>query len=131
MADKKITNAKIGTAELAYLGDAVFELMVRDMLIAQGVAFKDISPSAVKYVSATAQSEMYHKIFEKLTEKEQYIMKRGRNLHSASRAKSAKVAQYRHATGIEALFGHLHIEKQLNRLAEVFNLCIGENICNM
>ena len=94
------------------------------MLLSQGIPFKDMSQVATKYVSAIAQNNMYHKIFEKLQDKEQYILKRGRNLHSASRAKSAKVAEYRHATGLEVLFGYLYNQKNFDRLNEVFNLCI-------
>jgi len=116
-----------GIAELAYLGDAVFELLVRDMLLEMGVPFRDMNSSAQGYVSAVAQSAMYHKIFDLLTEEEQSIMKRGRNLHGASRAKSAGVAEYRHATGLEVLFGHLHHTGETSRLKEIFKLCIGEN----
>lgn len=115
-----------GVADLAYLGDAVFELMVRDMLIKKEIPFHDLNPNAKKYVSAIAQSKMYHKIFDSLTEEEQAMIKRGRNLHSASRAKSADVSEYRHATGLEALFGHLHITQQFTRLNEIFELCIYE-----
>ena len=114
----------IPAAELAYLGDAVFELLVRDMLIHEGIAFKHLSRHAKNYVSAVAQSAMYHKIFDQLTEAEQAIMKRGRNLHQTSRAKNAGVMEYRHATGLESLFGYLHYGKQFVRLQEVFALCI-------
>ena len=116
----------VATADLAYLGDAVFELLVRDMLIKNGVPFHDLNPRAKNYVSAIAQSKMYHKIFDQLTTDEQTIMKRGRNLHSASRAKSADVSEYRHATGLETLFGHFHITENFERLSEIFTLCIGE-----
>ena len=116
-----------GIAELAYLGDAVFELFVRDMLIKKGISFHDLSPQARNYVSATPQSQMYHKIFDKLSAEEQAVMKRGRNLHSSSRSKSAGVSDYRHATGLEALFGYLHSQGKHDRLAEVFSLCIKED----
>jgi ribonuclease-3 family protein len=110
-------------AELAYLGDAVFELLVRDMLLRRGVPFRGMSRHAKDYVSAVAQSAMYHKIFSVLTEEEQSIMKRGRNLHSASRAKSARVSEYRHATGLEVLFGYLHYNGDIARINEIFELC--------
>ena len=113
-------------AELAYLGDAVFELMVRSILLKKGVPFRDMSRRAKDYVSAVAQGAMYHKIFNSLSEEEQAIMKRGRNLHSASRAKNARVSEYRHATGLEVLFGHLHHNGQFERLTEIFELCIAE-----
>jgi len=116
----------VGIAELAYLGDAVFELMVRDMLLKNGVPFRDMSRRAKDYVSAVAQGAMYHKIFDSLSEEEQGLLKRGRNLHSVSRAKSARVSEYRHATGLEVLFGYLHNTGDCKRLAEVFELCIIE-----
>ena len=115
-------------AELAYLGDAVFELLVRDMLLKEGVPFRDMSRRAKDYVSAVAQSAMYHKIFDTLAEDEQAIMKRGRNLHSASRAKSARVSEYRHATGLEVLFGYLHCRGEFVRLGEVFGLCVDVEV---
>ena len=116
----------VGMAELAYLGDAVFELLVRDMLLQSGVPFRDMSRLAKNYVSAVAQNAMYHRIFEQLTEAEQAILKRGRNLHSVSRSKSARVSEYRHATGLEVLFGYLHHEEKFERLNEIFELCIKE-----
>ena len=114
----------VGIAELAYLGDAVFELLVRDMLCKAGVPFRDMSRRAKDYVSAVAQNAMYHHIFDALSEEEQAMMKRGRNLHGASRAKSANVSEYRHATGLEVLFGHLHYQGAFDRLHVIFALCV-------
>lgn len=115
-------------ASLAYLGDAVFELLVRQMLLAQsanGASIHALNRRARTYVSAVGQAGMYHAIFPLLTEEEQAIMKRGRNLHSTSRAKNADVAAYRHATGLETLFGYLHEKGAHERLNEVFALCIS------
>ena len=117
----------VGMAELAFLGDAVFELMVRDMLLKNGVPFRDMSRRAKDYVSAVAQGAMYHKIFDSLTEDEQGLLKRGRNLHSVSRAKSARMSEYRHATGLEVLFGYLHHAGEIERMNEIFQMCIGES----
>ena len=113
----------IGTKELAYLGDAVFELMVREKLIAENIPFSSLNGIADKYVNAKAQSEMYHRIFTKLTNIEQSIIKRGRNLHTATRSKAACVSEYRHATGLEVLFGYLYANGELDRLREVFEMC--------
>ena len=112
-------------AELAYLGDAVFEVMVRDMLVKKATPFKDMSRLAKGYVSAVAQGAMYHKIFDALTEEEQAILKRGRNLHSISRSKSARVSEYRHATGLEVLFGYLHNNGNTARLNAIFEMCVA------
>jgi ribonuclease-3 family protein len=113
-------------AELAYLGDAVFELLVREKLLRDGVPFREMARRAKSYVSAKAQSEIYHKIFPALSEDEQNILKRGRNLHSVSRAKNAGVSEYRHATGLETLFGHLHQIGNTARINEIFLLCVHE-----
>ena len=113
----------IGTRELAYLGDAVFELMVREKLIAENISFSTLNQIADKYVNAKAQSEMYHRIFTKLTGIEQSIIKRGRNLHTTARSKSACMSEYRHATGLEVLFGYLYVSGETNRIKEVFEMC--------
>jgi len=115
----------LNAAEMAYLGDAVFELMVRDMLLREGVPFRIISRSTREYVSAPAQAAMYHKIFPELSQEEQGVMKRGRNLHSFSRAKNAGVLEYRHATGLEALFGWLYQSGDKSRLEAVFEMCVA------
>ena len=114
----------IGTRELAYLGDAVFELMVREKLIADRIPFGSLNHIADKYVNAKTQAEMYHRIFTKLTNIEQSIIKRGRNLHTATRTKSACMSEYRHATGLEVLFGYLYVNVEMERLKEVFEMCV-------
>ena len=113
----------VGTRELAYLGDAVFELMIREKLITENIPFGSLNNIADKYVNAKSQAEMYHRIFTKLTNIEQSIIKRGRNLHTATRSKSACVSEYRHATGLEVLFGYLYAKGDIDRLREVFKMC--------
>lgn len=117
-------------SELAYLGDAVFELMVRDMLLREGVPFREMFRRAKGFVSAKAQAEMYRRIFSALSEEEQSVLKRGRNLHSLSRAKNADVTEYRHATGLEALFGFLHHAGEISRLNEIFLMCVNKSGSN-
>jgi len=109
---------------LAYMGDAVFELYVRKMLLDQGNRpVNTLNKQARQYVSAAAQAEMYHHIEPLLTPEEQAVMKRGRNLHSYSKAKNADTSEYRHATGLETLFGYLFMNVQHERLAEIFEYC--------
>ncbi|MCL2189739.1 MAG: Mini-ribonuclease 3 [Defluviitaleaceae bacterium] len=118
-----------GTASLAYLGDAVFELRVREMLLTQnanGTHIHTLNKQARKYVSAPAQGAMYHALFPTLTEEEQAVMKRGRNLHSTSRAKNADAIAYRHATGLETLFGYLYERGEHTRINELFQKCVDE-----
>jgi ribonuclease-3 family protein len=114
------------TAALAYLGDAVFELRVREMLLTKnnpGASPNTLNRQARKYVSAAAQAAMYHALYPHLTEEEQAIIKRGRNLHTNSRAKNAEITAYRHATGLETLFGYLYERNDHNRLITLFSLC--------
>jgi ribonuclease-3 family protein len=119
----------LSALSLAYLGDAVFELCVRDMLTrTNGLSLNGYNKLVKQYVPATRQAVMYHKVYPYLSEDEQAIIKRGRNLNTATRAKNAPATDYRHATGLETLFGHLYATGQYERLKEVFQICIKENI---
>ena len=109
---------------LAYIGDAVFELHVRQMLLEKGSRPVNVlNKQARQYVSAPAQAAMYHHIESMLTSEEQVIIRRGRNLHSYAKAKNAGTSEYRHATGLEALFGYLFVTEQHERRVEIFELC--------
>ena len=118
----------LGSRELAYLGDAVFELMVREKLVAARVPFSQLNGLADKLVCAKAQADMYHSIFTKLTKTEQAMIKRGRNLRGSAKAKTACMSDYRHATGLEVLFGYLHANGEWGRLEQIFELCVDERI---
>ena len=117
---------EINGASLAYIGDAVIELTVRQTLLELGSgdvgAMNKIADSLVR---ATAQSEAMDKIMPMLTEEELAVYKRGRNTHSHTVPKSAKVSEYRKATGMEALFGYLHLEGKTDRIKELFNAAYG------
>ena len=117
---------EINGASLAYIGDAVIELTVRQTLLELGSgdvgAMNKIADSLVR---ATAQSEAMDKIIPMLTEEELAVYKRGRNTHSHTVPKSAKVSEYRKATGMEALFGYLHLEGKTDRIKELFNAAYG------
>ena len=115
---------------LSYLGDAVFELCVRETLAAGGdsgdgkdLSLRELNKRAKMFVSDKAQSAMYHSIYGKVSEEERAVMRRGRNLYSKSRAKNAGTIEYRHATGLETLFGYLYLSGERERLNEVFSLC--------
>ena len=110
---------------LAYLGDAVFELMARETLVTDSLDnVRSLFYKSKAYVSASAQSRFYFNVFERLTPDEQQIAKRGRNCKPNSRAKNSSVAEYRHATGLEALFGYLYLSGHIERLKEIFALCV-------
>lgn len=111
---------------LAYLGDAVYELYVREILIKKGVCkVKDLQKSAIEYVSARAQREILERLLrkDKLTEEEIDIVKRGRNAHGHSN-KSTDIITYKMATGFETLIGHLY-NTDKDRLDELMKEVLG------
>lgn len=112
---------------LAFVGDGVYELFVREHLacIANRPA-GELSSRKVKMVKASAQAEAFGKISEHLSEKELSIFKRGRNAHPAHSAKNATAADYHAATGIEALFGWLYLSDMKDRAAELFKIIVKE-----
>lgn len=95
---------------LAFLGDSVYEVAVRTMLLHHGNARpNDLNKRKNRLVKASAQSKIMEKIEPLLTEQEESIYKRGRNAKSYTMAKHASVADYRRATGFEALMGYLYL----------------------
>ena len=96
-------------AALAYLGDAVLEVCVREYLVNSGLSSSArLNSTALEYVKASRQAEAMKKILPLLTEEEEAVFKRGRNMGHTNIPKSATVSEYRSATGMEALFGYLH-----------------------
>jgi ribonuclease-3 family protein len=116
----------ISSNSLAYLGDAVIELLVRRSLVTDKVHLKNPSEEAVKYVNAAAQSDAYSKIEAHLTEDEADVYRRARNnYHTSNVPKSATPAQYRRSTGFEAVFGYLYLRGDTGRIEELFNIAFG------
>ena len=109
---------------LAYIGDGVYELFVRNKLIEQ---FPTTPPSKLHklssaHVKAHAQSNSMKIIENNLTEKELAVYKRGRNAKSSTVPKNADVTDYRRATGFEALIGYLYLNKENERLNELMEI---------
>lgn len=116
---------RISAASLAYLGDSVLEILVRERLTVTGV--RSPSVESLKYVTASAQSEAFAKIEDMLTENETDAFKRGRNcVHSGSVPKKSTTAQYRRATGLETLFGYLYLSGQGDRIRALFSAAFPE-----
>lgn len=110
---------QVSAASLAYLGDSVLEILVRERLVITGA--KNPSVESLKYVTAPVQSEAFAKIEGILTEKETDMFKRGRNcVHSGNVPKKSTPAQYRRATGLETLFGYLYLSGQSQRIRQLF-----------
>lgn len=112
---------------LAYIGDAVFELLVRSDLMSGGVRpVNELNKNASELVNARSQALMYHRVKDKLSEDELSALRRGRNAKSCAHAKNASVSDYRHATGLEALFGYLYLKGEIDRIVELFKICIDK-----
>ncbi|MEY8444094.1 Mini-ribonuclease 3 [Lactococcus ileimucosae] len=112
---------------LAYIGDAVYEVFIRDYLLNKGLTKpRELQRQAVQYVSAKAQAELIRKMEDAdfLTEEELLYFKRGRNAHSKTTAKNTDVVTYRISTGFEAVVGFLHLTKKVERLEEFAQFCI-------
>lgn len=105
---------------LAYIGDAIYDLLIRTVIVESGNApVNKLHKQVSKFVNATAQCDLYHAIKEQLTEEEQSIFKRGRNAKSFTSAKNAGIVEYRTATGMEALVGYLYLTDQTPRIMEL------------
>lgn len=112
---------------LAYIGDAVFEIIARTMIVSQGNApVNTLHRKTSAVVKAKNQSDMYFKIEGMLTDEEHDILKKGRNAKSYTSPKNADITDYRHATGLEALFGYLYLERRLERAMELFKAGMAE-----
>ncbi|MBQ9710535.1 MAG: ribonuclease III [Clostridia bacterium] len=116
----------VSAAALAYLGDSVIEICVREHLVKNGLSSSArLNEEALRYVKATAQAEAMKNILPILTEEENSVFRRGRNIGHTSTPKSAKTREYRTATGMEALFGWLHLMGRAERIKELFSVAYG------
>ncbi|PST31341.1 ribonuclease III [Clostridium sp. AF18-27] len=105
---------------LAYIGDAVYELMIRSKVINHGsMQVNKMHKHSAALVKASAQAQLIKALQEELTEEELAAYKRGRNAKSATMAKHATMIDYRMATGLEALVGWLFLTEQYARLVEL------------
>ncbi|MCI1959369.1 MAG: ribonuclease III [Clostridia bacterium] len=112
---------------LAYIGDAVFELIVRTLVLSFGNApVNKLHRKSSQIVKAKSQAEMYFKIENMLSDEEMSILKKGRNAKSFTSPKNADISDYRHATGVEALFGYLYLHDRLDRAIELFKAGIAD-----
>lgn len=105
---------------LAYIGDGIYELIVRTILVGRGnCQANSLHKRASGFVKASAQAAMILALQEDLTEEEMQVYKRGRNAKTVSMAKHATMHDYRHATGFEALMGYLYLTDQMPRMIDL------------
>lgn len=104
---------------LAYLGDCVYELYVRTHVVEGGnKKVNELHKTSTTFVCAKAQAEFYHKIKDILTEEEDGAFRRGRNTKSHP-PKNADMMDYKIATGVETLFGHLYVKGDTDRISQL------------
>ena len=118
----------ISNLGLAHVGDGVYELMCRAYLCATGDhTVKNLHKDSVQLVKAPTQAAFADKIKPFLTEEEMDYFRRGKNAHTHAAPKSASRAEYAKATGLEALFGYLYLDGRIDRVRELFALCMEED----
>ena len=102
---------------LAYIGDGIYEIVVRTIIVDEANRqVNKIHKASSQLVKAQSQAKMIHLIMDMLTEEEKSIYKRGRNAKAVTRAKNASMSDYRVATGFEALMGWLYLSGQSDRM---------------
>lgn len=115
---------------LAYIGDAIYELKIREHILTLGkTKVKDLHSEALKYVSAISQAKFMNYFLDNnlLSENEVSIFLRGRNSHIKSNRKNIDLQTYLKATGFESLFGYLYLTNNIQRIEELL-LVIYENM---
>lgn len=123
-----MSTQEINIISLAYLGDAVYELHIREFLLKKGIAkVDDLMKTSVSYVSAKNQCRILTSLMNDqfLTEEEISIVNRGRNYKRASHPKNTDIITYKLSTGFEALIGFLYLENK-SRLTEILNYIMEE-----
>lgn len=117
---KEVNLADYSPLTLAYIGDCVYELIIRTNLVYKGNAPVDkLNRQASLMAKAITQAKIIEAIMDMLTPEEEAAYRRGRNAHSATKAKNASLSDYRKATGFEALIGYLYLQEKFLRIMEI------------
>ena len=112
----------INVIALAYLGDSVYEVYIRDMLIKKGIQKVELlQKEAIRYVSANGQAKILRNLISNklLSDKELDIIKRGRNYKRSSHPKNTDIVTYKMSTGFETLIGYLYLSNNITSLKEI------------
>ncbi|MCH5333205.1 MAG: Mini-ribonuclease 3 [Agathobacter sp.] len=108
---------------LAYIGDGVFDLIIRSVVVGRGNTKPNrLHQRTSQVVKAHTQAQIIEYLLPQLDEEEADIYRRGRNANSSTMAKNATVADYRKATGLEALVGYLYLTDRFERLMDLIKL---------
>lgn len=119
----------INVITLAYMGDAVYEVYIREYLIKRGIAkVEDLQKEAIKYVSAKSQARILKYLLDigYLSNEEIDVVKRGRNYKRGSHPKNTDIITYKNSTGFEALIGYLYLSDKIDRVTEIVNFILEE-----
>jgi ribonuclease III family protein len=117
----------MNTTAMAYIGDGVYELFVRNLMVHKGwVAADQLHRETVKYVRAESQAYAIKKILDMLTPEEQDLVRRARNRKSVTKPKNADPVAYKMATALEALIGFLFLTEQTSRIDEIMTRVVAE-----
>lgn len=126
---KEVDIKEYSPLALAYIGDAVYELVIRLLVLSEGNRqVQKMHKRTSSMVQASAQARMMTVLNDRLSEEEHAVYKRGRNAKSLSPAKNQSVSDYHKATGFEALVGYLYLKKEWKRMLELIKagLCALE-----
>jgi ribonuclease-3 family protein len=123
LKENNVDIKELSTEALAYLGDSVLEIRVREKLVKEGISSSgDLNRASLAYVKASEQAAAMRRILPVLSEEEEQVFKRGRNMSGGNVPKSATMSEYRTATGMEVLFGYLHYLGRAERIDELFEI---------
>lgn len=126
----EVNPKKYSPLTLAYIGDAVYELVIRTILVSRAnTQVSKLHKKASSLVKAEKQSELVEILEPHFTPEEEHIYKRGRNAKSYTSAKNAGIVDYRRATGFEAVMGYLYLKGDFRRMMDLIKMGIepGEN----
>ena len=126
LSEENRSAKQLSPQTLAFMGDTVYDLFVREYLINEADRpVGELNKLKVKYVNCESQAKSADLIIPILSEAELSVYKRGRNAHTKTTPKNSPVSDYHSATGLEALFGYLYLNGELERLKELFKICIS------
>lgn len=126
LLDDNVNLKELSPLTLAFIGDGVYDLLVREHLVCEANRpVGELNSEKIKTVCCTAQSGYAKVLLPLLTEEETSVFKRGKNAHAMTVPKNAKRGDYHTATGLEALFGYLYLQGNADRLRELFGYIIA------
>lgn len=120
----------INVITLAYIGDAVYEVYIREYLIKNGIAkVEELQKESIKYVSAKSQAKILTFLLDNnfLNDVEIDVVMRGRNYKRASHPRNTDIITYKLSSGFEAMIGYLYLNNNKERLDEIINYILGGN----